>query len=179
MLLPLISVRIPLPLMEVFTVYKTEQMITSLTDEGLKQHLVISTEWYNMNRAHNRALRFSWNIIVLLFLEGNRCIQKLGKSTGKILIISRYCGTIWLKNSFPSHMAKFLWHLLNFTSGKQRKKDTKQNLKMLSSRLTITKTFVQNLMTNKEMRQLCLSPKGKALPCACYTLTEKTAHRLV
>lgn len=30
MLLPLISVRIPLPLMEVFTVYKIEQMITSL-----------------------------------------------------------------------------------------------------------------------------------------------------
>lgn len=54
-------------------------MIVSLKDEGLKKHLVISTEWYNMNRPYNGALRFSWNIIVLLFLEGNRFIQNSEK----------------------------------------------------------------------------------------------------
>lgn len=67
--------------MEVFTAYKIEQMITSLKDEGLKKHLVISTEWCNVNKAYNGTLRFSWNIIVLLFLEGNRCIQNLEKVT--------------------------------------------------------------------------------------------------
>jgi len=66
-----------------------------------------------VNGAYNGALSFSWNIIVLLFLEGNKCIQNLEKVTAsKLPIISRYCGTVWLKNSFPSHVAKFLWHLL-------------------------------------------------------------------
>lgn len=66
-LLPLISVRSPLPLMEVFTEYKIEQMMISLKDEGLKKHLVISTECYNRNRPHNGVLRFSSNHCTTIF----------------------------------------------------------------------------------------------------------------